>query len=90
MLETGESEECPATAVVSVVHAIEREITDFDVFVGRTEATETVEVRSRVSGFIQSIHFQDGDRVEVGKPLFTIEPDAYEAIHQQSLSRVEL
>jgi RND family efflux transporter MFP subunit len=75
---------------VTVVSAMEEEITDYDELVGRTEASETVEVRSRVSGYIKEIHFKDGDRVQKDQPLFNIEPDLYQAIHQQSLSRIDL
>ena len=77
-------------AKVTVTSALEQEITDFDDFVGRTEASETVEVRSRVSGFIDSIQFQDGSQVEKGQLLFEIEPDLYSAIYDQSLARIEL
>ena len=77
-------------AKVTVTTALEQEITDFDDFVGRTEASETVEVRSRVSGFIDSVQFQDGSQVEKGQLLFEIEPDSYQAIHDQSLARIEL
>jgi RND family efflux transporter MFP subunit len=80
----------PRPAKVTVATAREQEITDFDEYVGRTQAFETVEVRSRVSGFVQSVDFQDGSMVEKDQLLFKIEPDLYQAIHQQSLARVEL
>jgi RND family efflux transporter MFP subunit len=47
-------------------------------------------VRARVFGYLKSIDFKDGDFVKEGQTLFTIEPDEYEAIHQQSISRIEL
>ncbi len=77
-------------AKVTITTALEQEITDFDDFVGRTEASETVEVRSRVSGFIHSIKFQDGSNVKKGQLLFEIEPDLYNAIYDQSAARIEL
>jgi len=77
-------------AKVTVTTVLEQDITDFDDFVGRTEASETVEVRSRVSGYIDSIQFQDGSQVEKGQLLFEIEPDLYNAINDQSLARIEL
>ncbi len=80
----------PPKARVSVVEAKQLQTVDEDEFVGRTEATETVEVRSRVSGFIKAVEFKDGALVKAGDLLFKIEPDAYEAIHQQSLSRIDL
>ncbi len=75
---------------VSVGRVIPQEVVDSDEYIGRTEASERVEVRARVFGYLKSIEFQDGDFVEEGQKLFTIEPDEYEAIHQQSLSRIAL
>lgn len=76
------------TPKVVVVAVGEFKTTDHDEYVGRLEAPETVAVRSRVQGFIKSVDFQDGDMVEAGQILYTIEPDEYQAIHQQSLSRI--
>lgn len=87
---SGPTSTAPVEIRVSAVEAIQLETIDYDEFVGQTEATETVDVRSRVSGFIQSIDFVDGSYVQTGDLLFRIEPDSYEAIHQQSLSRIEL
>jgi multidrug efflux system membrane fusion protein len=80
----------PGPAKVTLIPAAQLELTDRDEFVGRTEASETVEVRSRVSGFIKSVDFRDGDIVTQGQPLFKIEPDTYQAIQDQSISRIEL
>lgn len=77
-------------AKVTWLAATQRELTEYDEFVGRTEASETVEVRSRVSGFIKTVHFRDGDIVNQGQQLFQIEPDTYEAVQEQSQSRIEL
>lgn len=80
----------PGPAKVTLVPVAQLELTDRDEFVGRTEASETVEVRSRVSGFIKSVDFRDGDIVTQGQQLFKIEPDTYQAIQDQSNSRIEL
>lgn len=80
----------PGPAKVTLIPAAQLELTDQDEFVGRTEASETVEVRSRVSGFIKSVDFRDGDIVTQGQQLFKIEPDTYQAIQDQSNSRIEL
>ncbi len=77
----------PAPAV-TVAPVVELETIDYDEFVGRTEASETVEVRSRVYGYLQEIKFQDGDDIEQGQPLFLIEPDEYNAIHEQAKAKV--
>lgn len=70
--------------------ALTQQITDFDEFVGRTEAAESVNVQARVSGFLQSVAFQDGQFVEKDQLLAKIEPDEYEAIQKQSDARMEL
>ena len=73
---------------VTVAKVVSQETTDFDEYTGRTEASEAVEIRARVFGYLKSIEFQDGDFVKEGQTLFTIEPDEYKAIHKQSLSKI--
>jgi RND family efflux transporter MFP subunit len=75
---------------VVCVESVEEEITDSVVLIGRTQAFETVEVRSRVSGFVQSIEFTDGAMVAEGELLAKIEPDEYQAIYDQSQSRIDI
>lgn len=75
---------------VIVQSATSQSLSDYDEFVGRTEPYQSVEVRSRVSGFLRSIEFQDGDLIVEGQLLAKIEPDEYQAIHDQSLARIEL
>jgi RND family efflux transporter MFP subunit len=75
---------------VTTAGVVQEETTDFDEYTGRTEASEAVEIRARVFGYLRSIDFNDGDFVKEGKTLFTIEPDEYDAIHQQSLSKIAL
>jgi multidrug efflux system membrane fusion protein len=64
------------------------EVTDFEEFVGQTEPFESVEVRSRVSGFVEKVEFEDGQLVTEGQPLYQIESDTYDAAHQQDLARI--
>ena len=75
---------------VTVTAAVSQETMDADEYTGKTEASESVEVRARVFGYLKTIEFTDGDFVTEGQPLFTIEPDEYQAIHNQSLARIEL
>jgi RND family efflux transporter MFP subunit len=75
---------------VTVAAVVEQEVTDSDEYTGRTEASAIVEVRARVYGYLKTIDFKDGDYVEEGQTLFTIEPDEYKAIHEQSLARIGL
>ena len=75
---------------VTVTAVVSQETIDADEYTGQTEASEIVEIRARVFGYLKSIEFKDGDYVKEGQTLFTIEPDEYEAIHEQSLSRNDL
>ncbi len=56
---------------------LQREITEWDEFIGRFEASRAVEIRPRVSGAITAVHFRDGQIVRKGQPLFTIDPRPY-------------
>ena len=58
---------------VTVAHPLAKRITQWDEFSGRFEAVQSVEVRARVSGFIEKIQFKDGQIVKAGDPLFTID-----------------
>jgi RND family efflux transporter MFP subunit len=79
-----------AVPKVTTADVVQQETTDFDEYTGRTEASEAVEIRARVFGYLKTIGFQDGDFVKEGQVLFTIEPDEYDAIHKQSLSKIAL
>jgi RND family efflux transporter MFP subunit len=70
---------------VTVAPAIDREVTDWDEFTGHFEAVQSVEVRPRVSGFIQRVSFPEGGTVNEGDVLLTIDPRPYEA----EMSRAE-
>src|SRR3546814_15901419 len=56
---------------------IARDVTLWDEYIGRFEASKAVEVRPRVSGAITAIHFTDGQIVRKGQPPFTIDPRPY-------------
>lgn len=73
---------------VTVADVIAQEVVDSDEYTGQTEASEIVEIRSRIFGFLKSIDFKDGDFVKEGQTLFTIEPEEYQAIHEQSLAKI--
>ena len=65
--------------VLTVAAPIARDVTLWDEYIGRFEASKAVEVRPRVSGAITAIHFTDGQIVRKGQPLFTIDPRPYRA-----------
>lgn len=64
---------------VDVAPVLKRPVTEFDEFTGRLVAVERVEVRPRVSGYIESVSFEAGREVRKGDILFTIDPRPYEA-----------
>jgi multidrug efflux system membrane fusion protein len=64
---------------VTVAHPRLMTETNWDEYPGHVEAVEEVQVRSRVSGYIDSIHFQDGAEVKAGDLLFVIDPKPYQA-----------
>lgn len=69
----------PALPTVSVAQPLQRTVTEWDDYVGRFAPSQTVEVRPRVSGPITAIHFKDGDIVQKGQLLFTIDPRPFAA-----------
>lgn len=77
----------PAPTVL-VASPIVREVTDWDDYAGRFEAVDSVEVRPRVSGLLQSVHFRDGDNVKKGQLLFVIDPRPFEARLAQSRAQL--
>lgn len=70
---------------VTVVPVTERQVTNQAEFLGRTEAVESVELRARVTGFLEQRNFEEGSTVEAGDLLFLIERAPYEA----ALARAE-
>jgi RND family efflux transporter MFP subunit len=63
----------PPPPTVTVAKPIERGIVDNDEYVGRFIAVDSVEVRARVSGYLEKVHFRDGQMVKQGDLLFTID-----------------
>ncbi len=70
----GAAAQAPPPPTVTVAAPLSKRITNWDEYWGRFEAVESVEVRARVSGFIDKIHFKDGQIVKAGDLLFTIDP----------------
>lgn len=69
----------PAAPEVSVAEVICKQLGDSDEFTGRLEAVHVVEVRPRVSGFLQSVNFKEGAIVRQGQVLFEIDPRPLQA-----------
>ena len=66
-------------AEVTVASAIGRQVTDWDEFTGHFESVDAVEIRPRVSGFVQRVAFTEGAIVRRGDPLFYIDARPYQA-----------
>jgi RND family efflux transporter MFP subunit len=69
----------PPPPVVSVVQPIARDVVEWDEYIGRLESPETVELRARVSGYLDKVHFKEGKPVKAGDLLFTIDRRPYKA-----------
>ncbi|TRW14945.1 efflux RND transporter periplasmic adaptor subunit [Glacieibacterium frigidum] len=69
----------PPPPMVTIAQPLVREISEWDEYVGRFEASNSVEVRPRVSGAITGVHFTDGAVVRAGQLLFTIDPRPFAA-----------
>jgi membrane fusion protein, multidrug efflux system len=78
----------PAAPKVIVSNPIAKRIPRWDEFTGRFEPMEQVEVRPRVSGFIDKIHFKDGQIVHKDDVLFTIDPRPYQIAYDSSKADV--
>jgi multidrug efflux system membrane fusion protein len=74
-----ESAAAPPPPTVSVAPVIERQITEWDEFTGRLDAVQKVEIRPRVSGYIDKVAFTEGKEVRAGDLLFQIDPRPYQA-----------
>ncbi len=69
---------------VTVAHPRVEKLVEWTEFTGRFEAEQKVEVRARVSGYLATIDFQDGQTVETGQNLFLIDPRPFEAALQRA------
>jgi RND family efflux transporter MFP subunit len=67
----------PKPEKVTVSQPVYDTVTDFEDFTGRTDAVFTVEVRARVTGYLDKVLFKDGDEVKEDDPLFEIDPRPY-------------
>ena len=79
----------PPAPTVSVANPLEREVVEWDEYTGRLEAVDFVEVRARVSGYLQSVEFDEGELVEKGQLLFVIDPRPFTAVLEQSQAELQ-
>jgi RND family efflux transporter MFP subunit len=81
---SGSAAQAPPPPQVSVAAVVEKRVKDWDEFTGRFQAVETVEIRPRVSGYIDKIAFKEGSLVKQGDLLFVIDPRPYQADYDRA------
>jgi len=74
----------PTPPEVTVATPLRRDVTHYIDFTGRTASVQRAEIRARVTGFLQRMNFESGDIVKKGQLLFLIEPEPYQAKHDQA------
>jgi RND family efflux transporter MFP subunit len=79
----------PPVPAVVVAAPVAKRIIQWDEYTGRFEAVAQVEVRARVSGFVDSVHFRDGQTIRQGDLLFTIDPRPFELTVEAARAEVE-
>lgn len=79
----------PPPPTVTVARPVAREVIEWDEYTGHLEAVETVQVRARVSGFVQKADFKEGTIVKAGQLLFVIDPRPFQAELAQQQAEVQ-
>lgn len=79
----------PPPPEVSVAQVLQRDVTPWNEVTGRVAAVETVELRPRVSGYIERVAYREGDEVRKGQLLFVIDPRPYRAALAQAEANLE-
>ena len=74
-----QAEDAPQGVSVTIAPPTMRKITEWDEYTGRFQAIDAVEIRARVSGYLDEVAFTDGDVVEKGALLFRIDPRPFQA-----------
>jgi RND family efflux transporter MFP subunit len=87
--QRGGAQQAPPPPLVTVAPVAQKEIVEWSEFTGRVEPVESVEVRPRVSGYIQEVRFQSGQMVKKGDVLFVIDPRWNEAVFDQRRAEYE-
>ena len=80
----------PPPPQVTVAKPTQRTLSDYDEYVGRFAAVDSVEVRARVSGYLDTVDFKDGQMVKQGDLLFTIDKRPFQTALDQSRANRQL
>jgi RND family efflux transporter MFP subunit len=86
----GPSTKPPATSSqeVEVGLPVTQPIVDYEDFTGRTEALKSVDVRARVTGYLEKVNFREGFDVKEGETLFVIDPRTYQADYERAVANL--
>ena len=79
----------PPPPAVSVATVLTRPVHQWDTFNGRVAAVESVDLRARVSGYVQRVAFQEGQEVHKGELLFVVDPRPYRAALDQAQAQLQ-
>ena len=85
----GQAPQAPPPPPVTVAHPTKQKVVDRDEYVGRFVAVDTVEIRARVSGYLDTINFNDGAIVKKGELLFTIDKRPFQNTLDQARANLE-
>jgi RND family efflux transporter MFP subunit len=85
----GQAAAAPSAPPVTVSPPLQQEVTEWDEYTGQFAAVDYVEIRARVSGYLQEIHFEDGQLVKKGDLLFLIDPRPYEIALASAKAQVD-
>jgi RND family efflux transporter MFP subunit len=78
----------PRPPEVTVSQPVSKNITEWDEYTGRFDAVEAVDVRARVSGYLDKVNFTDGQEVKAGELLFEIDPRPFERALEQAKAQL--
>ena len=78
----------PPAPHVSVGQPLARDVTDWDEYIGRFQAPQSVDLRARITGVVTQILFKDGQDVKAGQELFVIDPRPYRATLEQAEAQI--
>jgi membrane fusion protein, multidrug efflux system len=79
----------PAPPQVTIAHPVRKMVADEEEYVGRFVAVDSVEIRARVSGYLEAIHFRDGQMVKAGDLLFTIDRRPFQTALEQAQATLQ-
>src|SRR5436305_12661259 len=82
--ESGQKQAAPPPPAVAVAKPVKQTVTDYDEYVRRFVAVDSVEIRGRVSGYLDKVHLKGGQIVKQGELLFTIDRRPFEATLAQT------